>query len=69
MTLDWQNMAVMEPDWYSADHPQGAVDLMMTWDEDEWLVCRGEDVMHHTGTADIEEAKRRAETWLEQQSK
>lgn len=63
--LDWQKMNVMEPDWFHAINAGVAVELHMTWDEDEWLLCRGSAVLFHTKTPDLIEAQKRAENWLE----
>jgi hypothetical protein len=63
MQLNWRQMACCEPDWYRAEHPAGAFELHMTWDEDEWVLTDGVDVLLHTGTTDTIEAQHLSENW------
>jgi len=64
MALTWDRMNIMEPDWYEARTPHGPVQLQMTWEEDEWVLCRGNDVIFYTGSAEPEKARNAAEKWI-----
>ena len=64
MALTWDQMGIMEPDFYRAEPPQGEVFLYTNWDEDRWLLVRDEKVIYDTETIDLKEAQAKAEKWL-----
>ncbi|TNE55190.1 MAG: hypothetical protein EP341_05415 [Sphingomonadales bacterium] len=62
--LPWKQMGVMEPEWHEALSDRGTVQLHTDWAETEWVLADEDDVLMHTMTLDLVEAKKRAEHWL-----
>ena len=62
--LDWVQMGIHDPDWYQAETGQGAFQLRMNWEEDEWLLVKDDKVLFQTKTKTPIEAQKRAEYWL-----
>ena len=73
MKRHWENMSIMEPDWYQAeDILWGTVALYTNWEETAWLLCETDEEtgehreIFNTKTPDIEQAKAKADEWLNQ---